>query len=90
LAFVRLYNAENGRLLETRTTGVDGKFLLLPSPGIYTILVVRAGYESYRESHVVVDPKSEALAFAFTLTKSSGQGASPDATESEPNNPPVS
>ncbi|HLC49746.1 MAG TPA: carboxypeptidase-like regulatory domain-containing protein, partial [Candidatus Andersenbacteria bacterium] len=67
LAFVRLYDAMTSRLIETRTTSHDGKFLLLPPLGVYTIMVVRSGYESYRESHVVVSKTKESLDLSFNL-----------------------
>ncbi len=67
LAVIRLYEAGSGRLIETRTTGRNGKFLFLPPLGVYTIMIVRSGYEPYKESHIVVSQKKEALALSFTL-----------------------
>ncbi|MDA1169238.1 MAG: carboxypeptidase regulatory-like domain-containing protein [bacterium] len=67
LALVRLYDAMTSRLIETRTTSRDGKFLLLPPLGVYTIMVVRAGYEPFRESHVVIDQKKESLDLFISL-----------------------
>lgn len=68
-ALVQLYNAETGRLMATKVTSESGQFVLVPPPGVYTVIVSKAGYATYRESHVVIEPrKQKALAMTFVLT----------------------
>lgn len=73
-ALVQLYNAETGRLMATKVTSVTGQFALVPPPGVYTVVVSKAGYQTYKESHVVIRPeKQAALAMTFTLTPEAPQ-----------------
>ncbi|MEK7556611.1 MAG: carboxypeptidase-like regulatory domain-containing protein, partial [Patescibacteria group bacterium] len=73
-ALVQLYNAETGRLMATKVTSETGQFALVPPPGVYTVIVSKAGYQTYRESHVVVSPdKRKALAMTFQLTPEAPQ-----------------
>jgi hypothetical protein len=68
LAMVRLYDAVTGNMVATRVTSGAGTFLLLPSPGVYTLMVQRPGYEPYREAHLIVHPqRQEALALSVAL-----------------------
>ena len=68
-ALVQLYNAETGRLMATKVTSVGGQFALVPPPGVYTVVVSKAGYQTYKESHVVIRPeKQAALSMTFNLT----------------------
>lgn len=71
LATVRLYEAETGRMVSSRVTSHEGHFVFLPKPGVYTLMVGKVGYETYRESHIVVHPRKEQLAFSIRLTPSS-------------------
>ncbi|HMD81585.1 MAG TPA: carboxypeptidase-like regulatory domain-containing protein, partial [Anaerolineales bacterium] len=63
-----------GRLMATKITTANGQFALVPPPGVYTVMVSKAGYEPYRESHVVVSPqKRAALSMTFNLTPAAPQ-----------------
>lgn len=69
LALVQLYDAETQRQMAAKVTTASGQFVLLPPPGIYTVMVSHAGYQPYRESHVIVRPEhATTLALTFSLT----------------------
>lgn len=65
-AFVQLFDAETGRRMASKVTTEAGQFVLLPPPGVYTLVVSHPGYEAYRESHIVVKPE-QAGALSLTL-----------------------
>lgn len=74
LAMVQLFDADTSRQMASKVTTASGQFVLLPPPGIYTVVVSHAGYQQYRESHIVVRPEQQgAFTMTFNLTPATPQ-----------------
>jgi len=68
LTMIRLYDAASGRMVATEVATRSGSFLLRVAPGVYTLMATRAGYEPYREAHLVIRSDKYPLAKTISLT----------------------
>ena len=69
LAVVRVYNISNGSIVTTKITNRQGQFSVLVPPGIYYLMVIKAGYESFQSHPVTVSKQRGMITLAVRLNK---------------------
>ncbi|MFY9484586.1 MAG: carboxypeptidase regulatory-like domain-containing protein, partial [Patescibacteria group bacterium] len=75
-AIVRLLDGQTGRLIKTVVTGAKGRFQFLAPKGNCSLVVVHAGYEPYRQDHLLLAGK-DSLVNETVRLRPLTEGASP-------------